>query len=460
MGKYLTKIGLTKYTTKLKEYISKAKVASAASADNAIKVNNHTVNADVPANAKFTDTDTWRPQPDWNATSGDAAIKNKPTSMPASDVYAWAKASTKPTYSKSEVGLGEVDNTADANKSVKSSTKLQTYKQGSTTETYGDEYPIYAQWENPTNVRLKCDDYTVKTDFAYRTDNANYAATAGSANSVTWSNISEKPTLGNAASKTTRGLNGIGTCGWAGGEIDKDYVPDMTFMAWWNGAYSETASNLAYCNKGAFGTAATANKGDFATASHTHNYLPLSGGVIKNNVGDSTINPGQLIIHNDDGTITINGHGISDSGSDCWHELKGLLQVGQIETINGSPIIDIRNGTTNEGHTWSAVILRNGYDRYAYCIMNIRMKLQLGGLWMTLPFNFANSDYNVTVSRQFDSYCSAVPNNIASLSQYVSRTKNYFRINTGGTGDTMYNAYNYGESDDAFFVTITGEVPY
>lgn len=56
MGKYLTKTGLTKYTTKLKEYISKAKVASATSADNAIKVNNHTVNTDVPANAKFTDT--------------------------------------------------------------------------------------------------------------------------------------------------------------------------------------------------------------------------------------------------------------------------------------------------------------------------------------------------------------------------------------------------------------------
>lgn len=56
MSKYLTKIGLTKYTTKLKEYISKAKVASATSADNAIKVNNHTVNTDVPTNAKFTDT--------------------------------------------------------------------------------------------------------------------------------------------------------------------------------------------------------------------------------------------------------------------------------------------------------------------------------------------------------------------------------------------------------------------
>ena len=33
-----------------------------------------------------------------------------PTSLPASDVSAWAKASTKPSYTKSEVGLGNVDN--------------------------------------------------------------------------------------------------------------------------------------------------------------------------------------------------------------------------------------------------------------------------------------------------------------------------------------------------------------
>jgi len=37
---------------------------------------------------------------------------------PATDVYAWAKAATKPSYTKSEVGLGNDENTADANKSV------------------------------------------------------------------------------------------------------------------------------------------------------------------------------------------------------------------------------------------------------------------------------------------------------------------------------------------------------
>ena len=51
-----------------------------------------------------------------------AEITDFPTSMPASDVYAWAKASSKPSYTKSEVGLGNVDNTADANKSVKYAT--------------------------------------------------------------------------------------------------------------------------------------------------------------------------------------------------------------------------------------------------------------------------------------------------------------------------------------------------
>lgn len=45
-----------------------------------------------------------------------------PTTLPASDVPAWAKAANKPTYTKSEVGLGNVDNTADKNKSVKYAT--------------------------------------------------------------------------------------------------------------------------------------------------------------------------------------------------------------------------------------------------------------------------------------------------------------------------------------------------
>lgn len=84
---------------------------NADTATNATKVNDHTVNSDVPSGAKFTDTNTWRPQPDWDATSGDAAILNKPSSLPASDVYSWAKNATKPTYTASEVGAAASDHT-------------------------------------------------------------------------------------------------------------------------------------------------------------------------------------------------------------------------------------------------------------------------------------------------------------------------------------------------------------
>ena len=53
-----------------------------------------------------------------------SGVTGNPSSMPASDVYAWAKAANKPTYTKSEVGLGNVDNTADKDKVVKAATKL------------------------------------------------------------------------------------------------------------------------------------------------------------------------------------------------------------------------------------------------------------------------------------------------------------------------------------------------
>lgn len=42
---------------------------------------------------------------------------------PASDVQAWAKAAAKPSYTKEEIGLGNVDNTSDADKPVSTATQ-------------------------------------------------------------------------------------------------------------------------------------------------------------------------------------------------------------------------------------------------------------------------------------------------------------------------------------------------
>lgn len=102
-----------------------------------------------------------------------AQITDFPTSMPASDVYAWAKAPTKPSYTKAEVGLGNVDNTADSAKSVK------------------------------------------------------YATSAGSAGAVAWANVSGKPTT-YAPSSHTHNYAGSSSAGgsanWANGANYANYA--------------------------------------------------------------------------------------------------------------------------------------------------------------------------------------------------------------------------------------------
>ena len=65
-------------------------------------------------------------------------ITDFPTSMPASDVYAWAKAATKPSYTKAEVGLGNVDNTADSEKTVKAARTATTASMATSIIDYAD----------------------------------------------------------------------------------------------------------------------------------------------------------------------------------------------------------------------------------------------------------------------------------------------------------------------------------
>lgn len=84
--------------------------------------------------------------------------------------------------------------------------------------------------------------------------------------------------LGNASSKTIRGLSSTSHSSWANLDTDSKYVPDMTFIAYWNGAYNSSGnSNLQYCDRGRFGTMVTKGSGDYiSTAGGT-----LSSGSIK-----------------------------------------------------------------------------------------------------------------------------------------------------------------------------------
>lgn len=77
-------------------------------------------------------------------------------------------------------------------------------------------------------------------------------------------------TLGDASSKMVRTLGAQGNTGWTNKTTDDKYVPTMSFMAYWNGAYGGTSSNLQYCDRGRFGTIVTKGSGDYAAAGHTH----------------------------------------------------------------------------------------------------------------------------------------------------------------------------------------------
>lgn len=78
---------------------------------------------------------------------------------------------TDTTYENATTSSDGLMSSTDKNKVDKLSTNggapyLQTFKSNSKTETYGDSYPIYAQWKDGNNVALKCDNYVTWVDKA------------------------------------------------------------------------------------------------------------------------------------------------------------------------------------------------------------------------------------------------------------------------------------------------------
>ena len=104
------------------------------------------------------------------------------------------KAASSHTHTKDQVGLGNVDNTADSVKNVAMAAKLQTYKNDSTTETYGTQYPLFAQWDSTGKIiNMVCTGYTVRVQSA---------AIADSADAVAWDKVSGKPSTFTPSSHT------------------------------------------------------------------------------------------------------------------------------------------------------------------------------------------------------------------------------------------------------------------
>lgn len=229
----------------------------------------YTLGKSVPADAKFTDTNTWRGvQNNLTSTATDQSLSaaqgkvlkdlidgKAPASHTHSQYYDSTISRTKGTVlaapasangvatfrtlTKSDVGLGSVDNTADSAKSVKAATKLQIYKQGSTTETYGDSYPLYAQWSG-NDVVLKCDNYNVCAD---------RASVSNTANAVAWGNVTGKPSTFTPSSHTHNyaGSSSAGGAATSANKVNAALTINLngTSQGAWDGSSAKSISITA-----------------------------------------------------------------------------------------------------------------------------------------------------------------------------------------------------------------------
>lgn len=112
-------------------------------------------------------------------------------------------------------------------------------------------------------------------------------------------------------------------------------------LAYWNGAYNSSgASNLTYCTKGAFGTAAIKDADYFATAGHTHNYAgsDSAGGAANKTKGTLIIN----LDNGADGTSTSRGF---DGSEDVEFSVAGIYHYHEYLKRKG---VNTISSTTND----------------------------------------------------------------------------------------------------------------
>lgn len=132
-----------------------------------------------------------------------------------------------------------------------------------TQDAYDEYMYISSKWEHIGSSTVDLSNYYKKTETSGKTEIS--TALAGKSNTG-HTHVSADITDALTASNTTTHLD------W-GAETSGKLVTN-SYLAYWNGAYnSGGSSNLAYCNKGAFGTMATANTTSYSSATQVNTAL-------------------------------------------------------------------------------------------------------------------------------------------------------------------------------------------
>lgn len=162
-----------------------------------------------------------------------------------------------------------------------------------------------------------------------------------------WSTITGKPS-GSVLVPGIKSANAVGALNWT---TNADYVPNLSLLAYWNGAYAETSSNLSYCNRGAFGTIVTKNVGD---------YLLSSGGTLS----------GALNVNN----INMTG------ASRTWHSSVATSSGPPISVIcqTEAALVPLARIRTKQG-AWGIGAYDNNNSFYIYYLGNNKLATNTNG---------------------------------------------------------------------------------
>ncbi len=134
--------------------------------------------------------------------------------------------------------------------------------------------------------------------------------------------------------------------GWVG---TQGQIPTIDTLAFWNGRYNATNSNLQYCDRGRFGTMAVANAAD---------YLARSGGSMTNTNVVTNLNADLL-----DGLHIADIRGLGYAMQDTWIDASSLdvdtwypvtLSLGSMNNVRIEVLVSLNSGTKP---SWS---LHNG----------------------------------------------------------------------------------------------------
>ena len=202
--------------------------------------------------------------------------------------------------------------------------------------------------------------------FTQQDNNTTYTFATGDSNGQ----IKVTPSGGSAQNVSVKGLNNAaykdvftrsstGDIGW-GTTANRTKVLEASAIAYWNGCYSGTSSNLQYCDRGRFGTIVTKGTGDYlpinpANIEFTNNAWHFLDFHYQGSTDDFTAR----LIESAKGTMRLYYRVLTNEGYNVANEY-GYFRM---EHGTGSGVATIRSGGTG----LVEFLQTNGYGTWATC---------------------------------------------------------------------------------------------